>query len=63
MIYNVVSTSTVSFFFCVYVFVFVVVVVCSAGDVIELINTGSIDWWKGGLAGKTGYFPAAYVQV
>ena len=46
-----------------FVFYVFVVVVCSAGDVIELINTGSIDWWKGSLAGKTGYFPAAYVQV
>jgi hypothetical protein len=34
-----------------------------SGDVIDLINTGSPDWWKGSCKGRTGYFPASYVQT
>lgn len=36
-----------------------------AGEVIELINTFSSDWWKGSSrddGDKKGYFPASYVQ-
>ena len=36
---------------------------CRSGDVIELINTASDDWWKGSIGELKGYFPAAYVQV
>ena len=36
---------------------------CRSGDVIELINTGSDDWWKGSIGEQKGYFPASYVQV
>ena len=36
---------------------------CRSGDVIELINTASDDWWKGSVGELKGYFPAAYVQV
>ncbi|XP_019849446.1 PREDICTED: uncharacterized protein LOC105316914 [Amphimedon queenslandica] len=35
----------------------------SAGNVIELLNTASVDWWKGTIGSKKGYFPAQYVQV
>jgi hypothetical protein len=34
-----------------------------SGDVIELLNTASIDWWKGSTPTAKGYFPAQYVQV
>ena len=36
-----------------------------AGDVIEILEkTGSTnDWWKGSVKGKTGSFPANYVQL
>jgi hypothetical protein len=33
------------------------------GDVIELINTSSSDWWKGSCRARVGYFPATYVQA
>lgn len=36
---------------------------CRSGDVIELINTASDDWWKGSVGEVKGYFPASYVQV
>ena len=36
---------------------------CRAGEVVELINTCSTDWWKGTSGSKKGYFPASYVQV
>ena len=36
---------------------------CRSGDVIELINTASNDWWKGSIGEMKGYFPASYVQV
>ena len=36
---------------------------CRSGDVIELINTASDDWWKGSVGELKGYFPASYVQV
>lgn len=35
----------------------------SAGDIIELINTASSDWWKGSIRQNKGYFPASYAQV
>lgn len=36
-----------------------------AGEVVELINTFSSDWWKGSIPNtqKKGYFPASYAQV
>lgn len=46
--------------------IFSVKVMCfvyRSGDVIELINTASSDWWKGSMGEKKGYFPASYVQV
>lgn len=33
------------------------------GDVIELLNTASPDWWKGTTGDKKGYFPAEYVMI
>ena len=33
-----------------------------AGDVINIVNQDKDDWWSGELNGKTGVFPANYVE-
>ena len=48
-----------------YYFTVVIMKFClfRSGDVVELINTASNDWWKGCIGEMKGYFPASYVQV
>ena len=35
----------------------------SAGDKIRVLNSADENWWEGSCKGKTGFFPASYVQV
>nr|XP_058949181.1 uncharacterized protein LOC131776985 [Pocillopora verrucosa] len=35
----------------------------SAGDKVQVINSADENWWEGKSKGKTGFFPASYVQV
>lgn len=34
-----------------------------AGDVVEVLETVNRDWWWGSTAGKSGWFPAAFVRL
>lgn len=35
----------------------------SAGDKVQVLNSADENWWEGTSKGKTGFFPASYVQV